>query len=76
MLALPVAIVVMFLGGISDTFVGWVFANYLVLMPSWPAVKNAIVIPAKMVQLFNTVTTILVPRFLRSSPSDDKLKTE
>ena len=78
LLLLPVAIAVIFFTRISDTFVGWVFANYLILLPSWPAVKNAIVIPTQLVQVAGTLKRLLVPRFLRSADSldDDKLKTE
>ena len=42
---LPVAILLIYYAGITDTIVGWVFSNYLILMPSWPAVKKAIVLP-------------------------------
>ena len=42
---LPVAIIVIYCAGITDTFVGWVCLNYLILLPSWTAVKKVIVIP-------------------------------
>ena len=77
LLLLPVAIVVIFFTSISDTFVGWVFANYLILLPSWPAVKNAIVIPTQLVKVVGKLKGLFVPGFLRSeSLDDDKLKTE
>ena len=67
---LPVVTTLIYLGGISDTFVSWVFANYIVLLPSWPAVKAALAVPyASVFEKIKKGMTVLVPRFLRRRPS-------
>ena len=45
LLGLPCAILLIHYMGISDTIIGWGFANYLILLSSWPAVKKAFVLP-------------------------------
>ena len=84
LLLLPVVICIIYFVGISDTFVAWVFVNYVILLPSWPAVKNAIVLPQKLISFKDKVKRLLVPRFLRSSDAaatsddddDSKLKRD
>ena len=55
LLALPLTITFILYFRIGDTLVGWLFANYLILLPSWPAVKRAIIIPEKITQIMTTV---------------------
>ena len=64
---LPLVIVGIYYFGISDTFVAWVFSNYLILAPSWPAVKSTLkVVPKPILEAFKTFKRLIVPRFLRS----------
>lgn len=62
---LPLAIVGIYWLGISDLFFGWLFTNYVVLQPAWPAIKSAIVVPKPVLGALETAKRVLVPRFLR-----------
>ena len=66
---LPVAILVIYYFGISDAFIGWLFCNYVLLMPAWPAVKNAVFLPKPLKGALQTATKVVVPRFLRRTSS-------
>jgi len=63
---LPIAIVLIYGFGISDAFVGWIFVNYIVLLPFWPVLKSSLKVPKAVRDGLESVKTLLVPRFLRS----------
>lgn len=67
--SLPVAILVIYYFGISDAFIGWLFCNYVLLMPAWPAVKNAVFLPKPLKGAIETASKVVVPRFLRRTSS-------
>jgi hypothetical protein len=77
---LPLAIFVIYYFGISDAFIGWLFCNYIVLLPAWPAVKSAFFVPKPIRKTLETAQRVLVPRFLRAPSTleddDAKLKTD
>lgn len=65
LIALPVAIIVIYWLGIGDLFFGWLLANYALLQPVWPAVKSSIIIPKPVLGAVDTAKKVFVPRFLR-----------
>ena len=65
------AIFVIYYFGISDAFIGWLFCNYVMLLPAWPAIKNAVFLPKPVKKAIDTATKVVVPRFLRQSSSMD-----
>ena len=78
---LPLAIILIYSAGISDTFVGWVFSNYLILLPSWPAVKKTFFLPEPVKKIIATMERLFVPRFFLRQTAEgpnggEKLKSE
>ena len=78
MCGLPLAIILIYYAGITDTIVGWVFSNYLILLPSWPAVKKAFILPEPVRKLITTLERHIVPKLFRQTddPNGEKLKSE
>ena len=46
---------IIYYAGISDILVGWVFSNYLILLPSWTAVKKSFFLPELVKKTIETV---------------------
>ena len=74
---MPFAILIIYYAGISDTFVGWVFSNYLILLPSWSSVRKAFYLPEPVKKVLSTIEKML-PKFLSQTggPNGHKLKSE
>lgn len=75
---LPLAIILIYYAGISDILVGWVFSNYLILLPSWTAVKKTFFLPEPVKKIIATMERLFIPKFLKQTDDQngEKLKSE